>query len=111
MLHSDDIERIKGPHGDTLTFSDPMMHSTVLYESEVVQFTTEMLSVRRSDFTELKDMSIGQFTCLLFNDEEREKDSIQSSKLFEGVKTLSSMEQLKNSDDSLKDLSNTDFAQ
>lgn len=88
-----------------------MMHSTVLYESEVVQFTTEMLSVRRSDFTELKDMSIGQFTCLLFNDEEREKDSIQSSKLFEGVKTLSSMEQLKNSDDPLKDLSNTDFAQ
>ena len=23
VLHSDDLERIKGPHGDTLTFNDP----------------------------------------------------------------------------------------
>ena len=59
MLKADDLERIKGPHGDTLTFSDPKMHQTILAESSVLQFTTEMFALRTLDFTQLKDMSLG----------------------------------------------------
>lgn len=51
-----------------------------------------MLSIRRSDFTELKEMSLGQIACLLYNDERVEKDGVVNSKFFEDVVNLSCTE-------------------
>lgn len=86
------------------------MHQTILAESSVLQFTTEMFALRTLDFTQLKDMSLGQFICLLFNDENKDKDTVQDANMFEGATDLDCLDQLKGSEEPLKCLSFTPFA-